>query len=80
MEEGKRSAAGRCILASLDVEGCETDNREVAGGERRSWIVSSRAEDGRERRDVLNARSAEEAARMAALGGWGEVVRVEPRR
>ena len=53
--------------------------REVAGGERRSWIVVSRTEDGNERRDVLNACSAEEAARMAARSGFGEVVRVEPR-
>ena len=48
-------------------------------GQRRSWIVSSRTEDGGERRDVLNAPSADEAARMAARGGFGEVVRVEPR-
>ena len=48
-------------------------------GQRRSWIVSSRMEDGRERQDVLNACSAEEAARMAAVGGVVEVARVEPR-
>lgn len=49
-------------------------------GQRRSRIVSSLTEDGGERRDVLNATSADEAARMAARGGWGEVVRVEPRK
>lgn len=48
-------------------------------GQRRSWIVSSRLEDGRERQDVLNACSAEEAARMAASVGAREVVRVEAR-
>lgn len=49
-------------------------------GQRRSWIVASCMEDGRERRDVLNAASAEEAARMAASAGAGKVVRVEARK
>ena len=48
--------------------------------QRRSWIVVSRMGDGRERRDVLNAASAEDAARIAASAGMGEVVRVETRK
>lgn len=58
---------------------CDSDpeRNEERDSQRRSWIVASRMEDGRERRDVLNATSAEDAARMAA--GIGEVVRVEPR-
>lgn len=48
--------------------------------DRRSWIVTSILEDGRERRDVLNAETSEGAARIAAGGaGVAEVERVELR-
>lgn len=54
--------------------------RRESAGERRSWIVVSALDDGRERCDVLNADTAEDAARIASFGaGVVEVVSVEPR-
>lgn len=62
----------------IEVEPADGDGTGEA--RRRSWVVISRLEDDSRRSDVLNAYSAEEAARMAtSLGGVAEVESVEPR-
>lgn len=54
------------------------ESRRAKG--RRSWIAVSTLDDGRERRDVVNADTAEDAARIASLGAdVVEVVSVERR-
>lgn len=58
-----------------------TGSRRCAGvTERRSWIVETLLEDGQLREDVLNACSAEDAARAAmTFGGASDVVSVRLR-